>query len=200
MEDEKILEKSSKNLITTIAEVALRMQYENSPAHDLKHITSEATFTDRAICFSYVASFVDLEVDTKLGLIDIKKIIAAHDSGQILNKELAEGQVRGGVIMGVGYAIGEELLFNEVNGKPYNNNLLDYKIPTALDIPEVEVHFIETWEPSGPFGNKALAEPPIIPQAPAIRNAILAATGVKLNKLPMTPGYLVHEFKKNSVI
>ena len=102
--------------------------------------------------------------------------------------------------MGVGYAIGEELLFNEVNGKPYNNNLLDYKIPTALDIPEVEVHFIETWEPSGPFGNKALAEPPIIPQAPAIRNAILAATGVKLNKLPMTPGYLVHEFKKNSVI
>ena len=200
LEDEKILEKSSKNLITTIAEVALRMQYENSPAHDLKHITSEATFTARANCFSYGASFVDLEVDTKLGLIDIKKIIAVHDSGQILNKELAEGQVRGGVIMGVGYAIGEELLFNEVNGKPYNNNLLDYKIPTALDIPEVEVHFIETWEPSGPFGNKALAEPPIIPQAPAIRNAILAATGVKLNKLPMTPGYLVHEFKKNSVI
>lgn len=200
LEEEKILEKNSKNLVMTIAEVALRMQYENSINHDLKHITAEATYTARANCFSYGASFVDLEVDTKLGLIDIKKIVAVHDSGQIINKELAEGQVRGGVIMGVGYAIGEELLFNESNGKPYNNNLLDYKIPTAMDIPEVEVHFVETWEPSGPFGNKALAEPPIIPQAPAIRNAILNATGVKLNKLPMTPGYLVHEFKKNNVI
>lgn len=200
IEDEKILEKDSKKFVMTIADVALRMQYENSMEHDIKHITSEATFTARSNCFSYGASFVDLEIDIGLGLIDIKKIVAVHDSGQILNQQLAEGQVRGGVIMGVGYAIGEELLFNKITGKPYNNNLLDYKIPTALDIPDVEVHFIQTWEPSGPFGNKGLAEPPIIPQAPAIRNAILNATGVKLNKLPMSPGYLVKEFKKSNII
>nr|WP_072515116.1 xanthine dehydrogenase subunit XdhA [Ndongobacter massiliensis] len=200
LEEEQVKEKDGKKLVMSIAEVALRMQYENSTEHDTQHITAEATFTARSNCFSYGASFVDLEVDLGLGLLNIKKIVATHDSGQILNKKLAEGQVRGGVIMGLGQAIGEELLFNETTGKPYNNNLLDYKIPTAMDIPNVEVHFIETWEPSGPFGNKSLGEPPIIAQSPAIRNAILHATGVKLNRLPLNPEYLVHEFKKNKLI
>lgn len=102
--------------------------------------------------------------------------------------------------MGIGYALGEQMLFDEKTGRPLNNNFLDYKIPTSMDVPEIETAFIETYEPSGPFGNKGLAEPPLIPQAPAIRNAILHATGVGVYALPMNPQNLVHAFRTAGLI
>jgi xanthine dehydrogenase molybdenum-binding subunit len=96
--------------------------------------------------------------------------------------------------MGVGYAMSEQLQYDPKTGRMLNDNFLDYKIPTSMDVPPMETYFVETYEPSGPFGNKALGEPPIIPQAPAIRNAILHATGVSIRKLPMTPQNLVEAF------
>ena len=90
---------------------------------------------------------------------------------------------------------------DHLNGmRPLNNNLLDYKTPTAMDMPEIETYFVETFEPSGPFGNKGLAEPPLIPQAPAVRNAILHATGIGVFKLPMNPQSLVHAFIEAGLI
>ena len=101
--------------------------------------------------------------------------------------------------MGIGYALSEEMKFDD-RGRLLNGNLLDYKLPTAMDHPELHALFVETDDPSGPFGNKALGEPPSIPVAPAIRNAILQATGVALNRLPMNPQRLVEAFTAAGLI
>ena len=117
----------------------------------------------------------------------------------LLNPQLAEAQVHGGMAMGIGYALSEELLYNE-KGRPLNNNLLDFKIPTALDVPDLKAIFLQMDDPMGPYGNKALGEPPVISVAPAIRNAILNATGVAMNELPMTQQRLVAAFQQHGLI
>jgi len=101
--------------------------------------------------------------------------------------------------MGLGYALSERMQYDE-KGRLLNGNLLDYKIPTALDHPELKALFVETDDPSGPFGNKSLGEPPAIPVAPAVRNAVLHATGVAVNSLPMNPQKLVEEFRKGGLL
>lgn len=194
LQNEMIVSKKEEKAICSIAQVCCHMNFINDLKTETTQITAEATYTADNICFAYGASFVDLEVDIPLGRVNIHKIYAIHDSGRILNPQLAAAQIHGGVAMGVGYALGEELCYHPKTGEMLNPNLLDYKFPTSMDIPPMEVHFIETNEPSGPFGNKGLGEPPMIPQAPAIRNAILHATGVGIRRLPMNPQNLVHEF------
>ena len=184
----------------SIAAICSHMNFVNDQRTLTEHITSEATYTAHNICFSYGVSIIDLEVDVPIGKVRINKVYSVHDSGQIINPQLAAAQLHGGVGMGIGYALGEQMIFDEKTGRPLNNNFLDYKIPTSMDVPEIETAFIETYEPSGPFGNKGLAEPPLIPQAPAIRNAILHATGVKLYALPMNPQNLVHAFRKAGLL
>ena len=120
-------------------------------------------------------------------------IVNVHDSGTLINPKLAEAQVHGGMSMGLGYALSEELLYNE-KGKPLNPNLLDYKLPTVMDTPDLHALFVEKSDPTGPFGNKALGEPPAIPVAPAVRNAVLHATGVAFDSLPLSPQKLVESF------
>ncbi|MDO4265249.1 MAG: molybdopterin-dependent oxidoreductase [Eubacteriales bacterium] len=164
-----------------------------------EHITAEVTNQCKQNTFASGCCFVDIEVDMAVGKIEVKDIINVHDSGILLNPQLAAGQVHGGMSMGLGYALSEELLYDE-NGRPLNNNLLDYKIPTALDTPKLNVEFIELADPTGPYGNKALGEPPAIPVAPAIRNALLHATGVALHELPMTPQRLIEAFQKAGLI
>ena len=134
-----------------------------------------------------------------LGKVKVNNIINVHDSGTLLNPKLAEAQVHGGMSMGIGYALTEEILYNE-KGRPLNANLLDFKIPTAMDVPDYHVEFLEMDDPMGPYGNKALGEPPAIPVAPAIRNAILHATGVSMKEIPMTQQKLVAAFKEAGLI
>ncbi len=102
--------------------------------------------------------------------------------------------------MGMGYALSEELLVDGKTGRPLNANLLDYKIPTAMDTPGLHTDFVELDDPTGPFGNKALGEPPAIPVAPAIRNAVLHATGIPFDSLPLSPQKLVERFLKEGLI
>ena len=144
--------------------------------------------------------FAEVEVDIKLGKIKILNIINVHDSGKLLNPQLAEMQVHGGMSMGMGYGISEQLILDEKTGRPLNGNLLDYKLMTMLDTPEIKADFVELDDPMGPFGNKALGEPPAIPGAPAIRNAVLHATGVAFNEIPLTPQRLIDGFKKAGLI
>ncbi len=200
IEKGKVCSAIDKKVVMTVGDVAMRMQYENNLTRASEHITAEATHTAHSNCFSFGASFVDLEVDIRIGKIKINKVIAVHDSGNILNEHLARGQVQGGVVMGLGYAVTEQMLFDKQTLRPLNANLLDYKIPTSMDIPPIEVYFVDTWEPTGPYGNKGLAEPPVIPQAPAVRNAVLHATGVGINTLPLNPENLIHNFKKFGII
>ena len=135
-----------------------------------------------------------------LGIINIKDIINVHDSGTIINPALATAQVHGGMSMSLGYGMSEELILDPVTGKPYNNNMLDYKIPTAMDSPDFKVEFVVMKDPTGGYGNKALGEPPAVAPAVAVRNAVLNATGIGFNEFPLTAQRLVHAFKEKGMI
>ena len=150
--------------------------------------------------FSFGCCFAEVEVDIPVGKVKVLRIVNVHDSGRLINPKLAEAQVHGGMSMGIGYALSEEMKLDPKTGRLLNGNLLDYKLPTAMDHPELTALFVETDDPSGPFGNKALGEPPAIPVAPAIRNAVLHATGVAVNELPMNPQRLVEAFQKGGLI
>ena len=144
--------------------------------------------------------FAEVEVDIKLGKIKILHIINVHDSGKLINPKLAEMQVQGGMSMGIGYGLSEQLILDEKTGRPLNGTLLDYKLMTMMDTPDIKADFVELDDPIGPFGNKALGEPPAIPGAPAIRNAVLHATGVAFNENPLTPQRLIYGFIKAGLI
>ena len=183
--------------IMPIAEVAL-----DSHSHQVMAapFTADVCNNARVNALAYGCTFAEVEVDIATGRVEVLEIINIHDAGKIINPKLAEAQVHGGMSMGLGYALYEQLLFDPETGKPLNNNLLDYKLMTIMDTPEFSVDFIETYEPTGPYGNKALGEPPAISPAPAIRNAILDATGVKINELPMNPERLFRKFREAGLI
>ena len=164
------------------------------------HITAEVTNQCRSNTFASGCCFVDIEVDMPLGLVTVKDVINVHDSGVLINPETAKGQVHGGMSMSLGFGLSEEMLVDEKTGRVLNDNLLDYKIPTAMDVPDLKTEFVILNDPTGPYGNKALGEPPAIPVAPAIRNAILHATGVHMNTAPMTAQRLIEKFKEQGLI
>jgi CO/xanthine dehydrogenase Mo-binding subunit len=156
-------------------------------------ITSEATFDPPTspldengqgvpyAVFGFGAHLAEIEVDMELGTIRVLKVTAAHDVGRAINPTLIEGQIEGGVAQGIGMALMEEFF----PGK--GENLHDYLIPTAGDIPPVESILIEDPSPIGPFGAKGIGEQAVIPTAPAILNALHDAIGVRLRKIPATP-------------
>ncbi len=163
------------------------------------HIAAEGTHQCKDNTFAFGCCFAEVEVDIPLGKVTVLQIVNVHDSGRLINPKLAEAQVHGGMSMGLGYALSEEMKFDG-KGRLLNGNLLDYKLPTAMDHPELHALFVESDDPSGPFGNKALGEPPAIPVAPAVRNALLHATGVAVNRLPLSPQKLVEEFTRAGLI
>ena len=134
------------------------------------------------------AGFVEVEVDTETGEVQVERAVYAHDLGRVINPNAAEGQVEGGFQQGIGYALMEELQFEENSGACLTADFLDYKILTAVEMPrKIESIFIESNEPTGPFGAKSLSEPCATVPAPAIANAIYNAIGVRIRELPITP-------------
>ena len=164
------------------------------------HLTAEVTNHCKDNTFAFGACFCEVEVDIPVGKVKVLRIVNVHDSGKLINPKLAEAQVHGGMSMGLGYALSEEMKLDSRTGRLLNGNLLDYKLPTAMDTPELTALFVETDDPSGPFGNKALGEPPAIPVAPAVRNAVLCATGVAVDDLPLNPQKLVERFTAAGLI
>ncbi|PKL11396.1 MAG: xanthine dehydrogenase molybdenum-binding subunit XdhA, partial [Spirochaetae bacterium HGW-Spirochaetae-8] len=150
--------------------------------------------------YAFGVCFAEIEVDIPMCQIKVLDIINVHDSGRLINRQTAEGQVHGGMSMGLGYGLYEYLKFDPKTGRMLNDNLLDYKLMTALDTPELHAAFVETDDPTGPYGNKALGEPPVIPVAPAIRNALLNATGVAMNSTPLNPEKLFFAFERAGLI
>ncbi len=192
IEEGNIVDSRTGQRRTGLSEVATEAFYS---LEDARHLTAEVSNQCKDNAFSFGACFAEVEVDIKLCKVKILNIIDVHDSGRILNPRTAEGQVHGGMSMALGYALSEQMLFDRKTGRLLNGNFLDYKLPTALDTPELCCAFADTWEPTGPYGNKALGEPPAIPATAAVRNAILHATGVGLGELPMTPERLFTAFK-----
>jgi len=135
--------------------------------------------------FVYATQIVEVEVDTETGEVKIIRMVAAHDSGQIINPMLVDGQIAGGIAQGIGMALSEEVLIK--NGQTLNPSLSDYLLPTAMEVPDIEMIHIETTEDTGPYGAKCVGEPALVATAPAIINAIHDATGVRITSLPATP-------------
>ncbi len=133
------------------------------------------------------ALFVEVEVDMETGEVRVVRAISAHDLGKAINPKAAQGQVEGGFAQGLGYALMENMLFDQETGTCLTVDFLDYKIPTAREMPKVEVVLLEKTEQTGPFGAKGIGELPIIMPAPAIANAVYNAIGVRIRELPITP-------------
>ena len=134
--------------------------------------------------YGFAAQIAEVEVDLELGVVRLLHIHAAHDVGRAINPTQVEGQIHGGIAQGIGMALMEEY----VNGK--TDNLHDYLIPTVGDVPPISVHLIEDAEPLGPWGAKGVGEPALVATAPAILAAIHAATGVRMDCVPVTPSRL----------
>ena len=134
--------------------------------------------------YSFGTQVAEVEVDVGTGEVKVLNIFAAHDVGKAINPQGVEGQITGGAIMGMGYALYEEVEIE--SGITRTRNFDEYVIPTSLDSPEVFPIIVEAFEPKGPFGAKAVGEPPILPTAPAIANAVFAATGKRVYDLPMS--------------
>ena len=192
-----IVRKEDGRILLTMEELATEALYTLKTEN--QHITAETTHTVRTNAYSFGASFAEVKVDINLAKVEVLKLINIHDAGKIINPQLAEAQAHGGMSMAVGYALTEEMKYND-KGRILNDNLLDYKLGTIADTPEFEVYFVENPEPTSPFNTKSLGEPPTCSPAPAIRNAVLNATGISVNKIPMTPHVLFPLFKENGLI
>jgi len=146
------------------------------------------------ITYAYSANVAEVEVDTQTGNVKVLKIYAVHDSGTIVNPVAAKSQVYGGISWSLGYALLED--FKVENGYPKAINFDKYRIARAMDMPEVEIEFIENPDPNGPFGAKSIGEPALEPGASAIANAISHAIGVRFYRLPITRDKVLEALKK----
>ncbi len=144
-------------------------------------------------CYGFAAQLAEAEVDVKLGLVRVTRIVAAHDVGKAINPNLVEGQIHGGIAQGLGFALMEEYIPGRTE------NLHDYLIPTFGDMPEMVTIMIEDAEPLGPYGAKGIGEPALIPTAPAIFSAIECATGVRITRAPATPDRVLAALKAAGV-
>lgn len=141
---------------------------------------------NKSAAYAFAFHGAEVEVDEETGEVRVLRIIAAHDVGRVINPLGAQGQVEGGVAQGIGFAVMENLFGD--GGQRLYSNMQDYKIPAAADVPnDIESIFIEDQDPQGPFGAKGIAEPAVIPVAPAIANAIADAIGIRIRDLPITP-------------
>ena len=134
-----------------------------------------------------VVGFADVEVDTETGRIEVLKLVLGHDSGRIVNPGTSQNQVYSGALMSLGYGLMEEVVFDPATGRVLNLALTDYRMPTALDAPQMQIIFSDNIDPIGPFGAKGLAESSAICPHAAIAGAVYSAIGARLNELPLTP-------------
>jgi CO/xanthine dehydrogenase Mo-binding subunit len=180
--DGKIFLKSDPSKSVTYADVAARAQGTIIGTAFTRLSVPEGMSRE-----AWVVGFAEVAVDKAYGKIEVTRYLSVHDSGRIINPLVAESQVQGGITMGIGMALFEELLWDRATGYHINSNIHDYRVPTHLDVPKIEVIFLDHPDPFGPLGAKPIGEPPIVPVPGAIANAVYNAIGVRINRLPMNP-------------
>ncbi|OGN93837.1 MAG: hypothetical protein A2Z71_05110 [Chloroflexi bacterium RBG_13_50_21] len=179
-------------LSLTMSELAIKAMEQNRRLHADGFYAMEypeqlppGSYPYAPSVFTFGTQVAQVLVDIETGQVTLEKLVAVQDAGKVINPGGARGQVEGGVIMGLGYALMEELLVDQ--GTTQNSNFGTYLIPTAKDIPGLMVKIMEIPEPYAPFGAKGLGEPPLTPTAPAILNAVVDAIGIPLFRIPLTP-------------
>ena len=149
-------------------------------------ISASATINAEGQAPGFSAQFCDVEVDPDTGYVKILRYVAAQDVGRAIHPAYCEGQIHGGVVQGIGWALNEEYIYDS-QGHMENPGFLDYRIPVASDVPMIEAILVEVPNPKHPYGVKGVAEANIVPPMAAIANAIQSATGLRMNELPMSP-------------
>jgi putative selenate reductase molybdopterin-binding subunit len=210
----RAVEKAARDVLRQIVEVGGRLLNEDPKelvAHSAKVCAKDGRFvTYEQVCLSslyqkdqfqimatashmsydspppFAAVFAEVEVDTETGLVRVVKVVEAVDCGQVVNPQMAEGQVEGAAVQSIGYGLYERMPFDG-DGRMAFRSFRDYTIANASDVPEIVTILVPTHEPTGPFGAKAIAEIPINGPAPAIANAVFHATGARVRSLPLTP-------------
>jgi CO/xanthine dehydrogenase Mo-binding subunit len=159
----------------------------DGPRFDPKRSVVERLAFDNLGAYAFGAQCVEVEVDEVTGQAKVLRAWSAHDVGKAVNRGACEGQIQGGFVQGLGYALFEQLIWDD-DGRLANPSFADYKLPGTLDVPpEIVPIIIEDPDPTGPFGAKGVGEISLVGVAPAIANAIAAATGARVRRLPMTP-------------
>ena len=164
----------------TIAQVAARMMRTGGP------LTASASATSTGVGPVFAGNIIDVEVDPDTGKVDILRCTAFIDSGTSVHPSYVEGQMQGGTVQGLGWALSEDYTYNDA-GQMLNSSFLDYRMPTALDLPMIDTVVVEVPNPRHPYGLRGVGEAPIIPPLAALHNAIYHAAGVRVNKLPLSP-------------
>ena len=144
---------------------------------------------------TFATHIVDIEIDPDTGKVDILRYTAVQDAGKAIHPSYVEGQMQGGAAQGIGWALNEEYFFND-RGQMMNSSLLDYRMPISLDLPMIDTVIVEVANPGHPYGARGVGEVPIVPPMPTIANAIHDAIGVRMNKLPMSPGNILEALWK----
>jgi putative selenate reductase molybdopterin-binding subunit len=166
----------------TVSQVALHsLHVENQ-----QQIMSTASWMSYNSPPPFAAQGAEVEVDTETGVVRVVKAISAVDAGRVINPIMAEGQIEGGSTQALGYGVCEEMVYDQ-QGALLTTNFSDYRIYSAVDMPQMESYLVETHDPFGPFGVKAIAEIPIDGMAPAVANAVADAIGIRINQIPLTP-------------
>jgi putative selenate reductase molybdopterin-binding subunit len=166
----------------TVSQVALHsLHVENQ-----QQIMATASFMSYQSPPPFAAQGAEVEVDIETGVVHVLKAVSAVDAGRVVNPIMAEGQIEGGATQALGYGICEEMVY-DANGALLTTNLSDYRIYSAVDMPKMESYLVETHDPFGPFGVKAIAEIPIDGMAPAVANAVADALGIRIRQIPLTP-------------
>ena len=175
----------------TLKEIALNALHHT----DQEQIMAVGSFVSESSPPPFAAQFAEVVVDTNTGQVRVEKLVMAVDSGVIVNPITASGQIEGGMVQALGYAVSEEMVYDE-NGNAREKDLVDYHIFRADEMPELETIFVQTYEPTHPFGLKAVAEIPLDGVAPAVGNAILDACGANVDSNPATPERVWHALQE----
>jgi xanthine dehydrogenase molybdenum-binding subunit len=172
----------------TFKEVAAQLGRTGGP------VVGRATVAPRGVGGAFATHIVDLQVDPETGKVTILRYTAVQDAGKAIHPSYVEGQMQGGVVQGIGWALNEEYFYND-KGTMANASFLDYRMPTSLDLPMIDTIIVEVPNPGHPFGVRGVGEVPIVPPPAAIANAISRAVGVRLRQLPMSPGRVTTEMQ-----
>ena len=172
---------SDPDLKMTFKELAGRLAGTGGP------ISSQVSVDPRGAGGAFATHIVDVEVDPETGKVDILNYTAVQDAGKAIHPSYVEGQIQGGVVQGIGWALNEEY-FMDQEGRMANSSFLDYRMPTSLDLPMIGTVIVEVANPGHPYGVRGVGEVPIVPPMAAVANAIHDAVGVRMDQLPMSPG------------
>ena len=149
-------------------------------------ISGQASLTARGVGMAFAVHICDVEVDPETGKVDVVRYTTVQDAGRAIHPSYVEGQMQGGAVQGIGWALNEEYIYDS-DGKMQNPGFLDYRVPVASDLPMIETVIVEVPNPGHPYGVRGVGEVPIVPPIPAVANAIHDATGLRLTQLPMSP-------------